>query len=388
MRLCSPSILIIICFTGLGFYPSRASTVTPNLKPKIVELAQASSPTPVNAAVLSLGSQGTDVEVLQTQLKELGYYNSVVNGKYDESTEIAVSKFQQAKGLIADGITGKTTRDSLQAAIAAKNSVISSPTPDPTPTPKTKPQSTKRSLLWWLLMGLGVLGGLGATLYLVRWFIQFKKFQQSETSDEETLSAKGEDLSTPPLKQLPPAPEEYQNTASETDSKAVIPPPAPLLPLEKTSRLAKLNIVDELIKDLRSSDPTKRSKAIWDLGQQGDSRAIQPLVDLMMGADSQQHGLILAALTEISIRTLKPMNRALAMSMQDESPQVRQNAIRDLTRVYDMMGQMSQILRHAAEDTDPQVQATAQYALNHLNRVRVLPKLEDQPEDSHQEQQP
>ncbi len=77
------------------------------------------------------------------------------------------------------------------------------------------------------------------------------------------------------------------------------------------------------------------------------------MVDLMIDADSQQSSLILAALAEIGIRTLKPMNRALAVSMQDESPQVRQNAICDLARVYDMMGQMSQILRHAVEDTDP-----------------------------------
>jgi HEAT repeat protein len=119
------------------------------------------------------------------------------------------------------------------------------------------------------------------------------------------------------------------------------------------------------------------------LGQQGDSRAIQHLVDLMIDADSQENSLILAALAEIGIRTLKPMNRALAISIQDENPQVRQNAIRDLTRIYDMMSQMSQMLRHALDDPDPDVQATARYALIQMNRMRSLPEQQGLTEDSH-----
>nr|WP_041233994.1 peptidoglycan-binding protein [Cylindrospermum stagnale] len=379
MRLWPSSILIFTCFSGLGFYPSYASTVTPNLAPKILELAQASSTVPPSSTDLSSGTQGPDVQVLQTQLKELGYYKGVVDGDYGESTGIAVAKFQQAKGLIADGIAGKTTRESLQAAITAKNSVVS--TPKPTPKPITQPKQTRRGFIWWSLLGLGLLGTIGAILYLIRRFTRSPQIQESQTLERETLNAASQDPVTPPLPKS-------EDNAEEVTFIQTTARPTKLLPPEKTSRLAKLNIVDELIKDLHSPDPIKRRKAIWDLGQQGDSRAINPLVDLMIDADSQQHGLILAALAEIGIRTLKPMNRALAVSMQDESPDVRQNAIRDLARVYDMMGQMSQILRHAAEDTDPEVQATARYALNHLNRVRGLPKQEDQPEDTPQEPQP
>ena len=83
--------------------------------------------------------------------------------------------------------------------------------------------------------------------------------------------------------------------------------------------------------------------------------------------------MILAALAEISTRTLKPLNRALAVSLQDESPQVRQNAIRDLTRVYDMMAQVSHMLYHATEDRNSEVQATAKYALGQMNRICSLP---------------
>ncbi len=401
-RLYSSLIVIFTYFTGLGFDPTRANTSAS--APKTIEITQTSTPIPTESAVLTVGSQGSDVKLLQTQLQDLKYYNGLINGEFDENTQNAVIKFQKAQGLNGDGKAGKTTRESLQAAFKAKNSGVSSTasisTPKPKPQPKPKP--LQHGLMWWLVLGLGVLGSIGILLALIRWFNH-----QRQVPEIEPVNADNQPSVMLPLPELestrfPPANRENSilanqeilpeldstrvhpvNTPLETHPQVVTPSPGSLLPIEKTSRLAKVNIVDELIKDLRSSDPTKRNKAIWDLGQQGDSRAIQPLVDLMIDADSQEHGLILAALAEIGIRTLKPMNRALAISMEDESPQVRQNAIRDLTRVYDIIGQMSQILRHAAQDRDPEVQATAKYALNHLQRIRGLSPPEEPPEDSH-----
>jgi HEAT repeat protein len=138
-----------------------------------------------------------------------------------------------------------------------------------------------------------------------------------------------------------------------------------------TSRLSKVDILDELINDLNSPDPTARRKAIWELGQRGHSLAVQPLVRLMVSADSKERSLILAALSEISARTLKPMNRALSLSLQDENPEVRKNAIRDLTRIYDLMGQAGQLLSHAASDEDPEVRQTAAWAMDQFNRLRL-----------------
>ncbi|MBN3909507.1 MAG: peptidoglycan-binding protein [Nostoc sp. NMS1] len=375
MRLCRSSILIFTCFSCVGFYPNRASTATPNLAPEILELAQASSTVAASPSVLKYGSRKSDVQRLQTQLKQLGYYNGVVDGQYNASTEIAVTKFQKAKGLKVDGIAGLATRRSLQAALVAKNQIVTSPIVTfPNPTPKPKPP--EKGFVWWFIFAIGILGSIGALIYLLRWFRQIKQVQKSEISNTKSLSEANRKTMIPP----PPEIVTSQETAT--------PPLATQLLLpEKTSRLAKLNIVDELIQDLHSSEPTKRRKAIWDLGQQGDSRAIQPMVDLMIDADSQESSLILAALAEIGIRTLKPMNRGLAISMQDESPQVRQNAIRDLTRVYDMMGQMSQMLRHALDDPDAEVQATARYALTQMNRMRGLPEQQGLPEDSHNDSQ-
>jgi HEAT repeats len=149
--------------------------------------------------------------------------------------------------------------------------------------------------------------------------------------------------------------------------------------VSETTRLAKVDIVEELMRDLQSPDPSKRRKAIWDLGQQGDSRAVQPMVDLMMDSDSSQRSLILSAISEIGIKTLKPVSRALMLSLQDSSSDVRKNGIRDVTRIYDVVGQISQLLQHAASDPDQEVQETASWALTQLNRIRPLSGTEGAP---------
>jgi HEAT repeat protein len=134
-----------------------------------------------------------------------------------------------------------------------------------------------------------------------------------------------------------------------------------------------VDIVDSLVHELDSADGSVRRHAIWELGQRGHSDAIQPLVNGLLDADSQEKSLILAALAEISSRSLKPMHRALALGLQDTSPEVRKNAIRDLSRVYDTVVQLSHMLAHATQDPDPGVQETAHWALNQLNRIPAAP---------------
>jgi len=153
-------------------------------------------------------------------------------------------------------------------------------------------------------------------------------------------------------------------------------------PLDATSRLTPVNIVDTLMEELASSDPTVRHRAIWELGQRGNSSAIQPLVNGLLEADSQEKSLILAALAEISSRSLQPMHRALALGLQDPSPEVRKNAIRDLSRVYDTAVQLSHMLVHATQDPNPEVQETARWALGQLNRIRATHYPEALPTES------
>ncbi|MEG4500383.1 HEAT repeat domain-containing protein [Microcoleus sp. F10-C6] len=140
--------------------------------------------------------------------------------------------------------------------------------------------------------------------------------------------------------------------------------------LPETDGRPKVDIIEALIEDLQHLNPVKRRKAIWELGQQGDSRAVEPLLDLLPNSDSKQYSLILASLSEIGIRTLKPMNNAWSISLQNENPEVRKNAIRDLTRIYELVNQISHLLHRATDDPDPEVQETARWAINQLNRIR------------------
>lgn len=134
-----------------------------------------------------------------------------------------------------------------------------------------------------------------------------------------------------------------------------------------------MSIVEALILDLQHPDPQRRHKAIWELGQRGDSRAISPLVELLTDASSQERNTILAVLSEISSRNLQPIKQALMVSLQDDSPEVRKNAIRDLTRIYDSIAQLSQVLRYGTDDSDPDVRETAKWAMSQLQRIRTLP---------------
>jgi hypothetical protein len=139
----------------------------------------------------------------------------------------------------------------------------------------------------------------------------------------------------------------------------------------RTQRLPQVVAVAGLLQEIRNPDPVKRGQAIWQLGQWGDTRAVQPLVDLMLEADSQQRSLILSALSEIGTRTLKPMGRALVVALHDENSDVRKNAMRDLTKLYDLVAQMSQVIQKSSiDDPDAEVRETANWALKQLNRIR------------------
>ncbi|MEM1169724.1 MAG: HEAT repeat domain-containing protein [Cyanobacteria bacterium P01_H01_bin.35] len=135
--------------------------------------------------------------------------------------------------------------------------------------------------------------------------------------------------------------------------------------------LPQVNIVEQLIDELPNPDPKKRHQAIWELGQKGDSRAVQPLVNLLIDSDSKQQSLILATLSEIGTKTLKPMSRALAISLQNDNAEVRKNAIRDLTRIYELIIQITNLLQQAEYDPDPEVEKTAKWALEQLNRIHT-----------------
>lgn len=73
---------------------------------------------------LKLGSTGTEVSNLQTDLTTLGYYYGDITGRYGSLTQQAVKKFQKARGLPQDGVAGTTTINAIASAL--KNSGSSS----------------------------------------------------------------------------------------------------------------------------------------------------------------------------------------------------------------------------------------------------------------------
>jgi peptidoglycan hydrolase-like protein with peptidoglycan-binding domain len=358
---CSSFLLILLGFLSLGSPTNRVFAVTPQ-------------PLSSTEVVLTPGMTGSEVQVLQIQLKALGFYQDAIDGKYGVSTKNAVIQFQKARGLNRiDGIADITTQYWLTQVISGKADL--QPTPEPTPQNNLNPNITantntnniqnskneKKDFIWKSLLGLGLLVTLGAVLYLGKKLGKFSPPVKLSTVKLLSPASQNDD--------------DQEISFLSSQETTTIPVPTDLVPLE-TNRLIspQLNTCEELMAELRCDNAKKRRKAIWKLGQDGDSRAVKPLLDLMIDADSEQQSLIVSTLAEIGTRTLKPMNRALAISIQDENPQVRKNAIRDLVRVYDMMGKMSKILLYAMEDPDPEVQETAKYALGQMNRIRTVPE--------------
>lgn len=67
----------------------------------------------VFADTLQNGSKGTEVKILQQQLKKLGYFNMEVTGYFGQATEAAVKSFQNKSEISADGVVGSGTYKKL-----------------------------------------------------------------------------------------------------------------------------------------------------------------------------------------------------------------------------------------------------------------------------------
>lgn len=76
----------------------------------------------VSQTISKMGSQGNQVRQIQTKLKELGFYNSNVDGIFGAKTRDAVIAFQRSKGLTADGIVGSKTLSALGISGSTNNS--------------------------------------------------------------------------------------------------------------------------------------------------------------------------------------------------------------------------------------------------------------------------
>ena len=139
----------------------------------------------------------------------------------------------------------------------------------------------------------------------------------------------------------------------------------------------EIDVVFELIQDLHQSDRLEdtnaskdlKRKAIWELGQSNDFRAVEPLIQTIPKADSLEKGLILDAITQITNRSFASINRAVLTSLEDENAEVRKNAIQDLTSLYQSMSSIALRLSKMVDDRNLEVRQTAKWTLEKFDRM-------------------
>ena len=81
---------------------------------------KANTTTTTQSTGLKSGDKGPEVKALQERLKELGYYNSVIDSQYGAKTIAAVKAFQKKNGLTADGVANAATLKKLNSSSAIK----------------------------------------------------------------------------------------------------------------------------------------------------------------------------------------------------------------------------------------------------------------------------
>lgn len=92
-------------------------------------IAQTNPVTSSTRPILRTGSEGAAVSELQAVLKLLGYYMGTVDGVYGETTAIAVTQFQRAAGITADGVVGPATWQRLFPQASTPSASPSATTP-------------------------------------------------------------------------------------------------------------------------------------------------------------------------------------------------------------------------------------------------------------------
>ena len=83
------------------------------------------------AAVLEVGSSGSDVTRVQKKLIQYGYMTGAADGRYGEKTRDAVRWFQRRNGLTADGRVGPATAAALGVGNSRSSARSAMPTMPP-----------------------------------------------------------------------------------------------------------------------------------------------------------------------------------------------------------------------------------------------------------------
>lgn len=80
-----------------------------------------------NRPNLYWGYVGHDVRLVQSKLKQWGYYNGAIDGIYGSATQNAVRKFQAKNGLRVDGLVGPATWRALGFSTRSSSTAYAAP---------------------------------------------------------------------------------------------------------------------------------------------------------------------------------------------------------------------------------------------------------------------
>jgi hypothetical protein len=121
------AVFVVVCVLGglaaAGVFSGSQATPAPTPTGGTPTTAATTPVTPTQptlaapTATLKPGDQGAGVKVLQRALAHLGYSPGTIDGQYGPSTVDAVTRFQRAGGLTADGILGPKTLRALSQAL-------------------------------------------------------------------------------------------------------------------------------------------------------------------------------------------------------------------------------------------------------------------------------
>jgi len=153
-------------------------------------------------------------------------------------------------------------------------------------------------------------------------------------------------------------------------------------PNSQLHALAEIDPIAELIEDLDRSEPKERAKIIWELAQRSDSTAIEPLLKLAISAAPWERSLILTAIANIVTRALKPIERALQISLEDRNSQVGKNAIGEVKKVYELILAMTRELSYLGDDRDREIREALVRSLKQLNKLQSYKNLSREESDN------
>jgi peptidoglycan hydrolase-like protein with peptidoglycan-binding domain len=178
---------------GNGIVDQRvlAMICTPVIKTAAVKTAA-----DVNIEGLKNGSEGAEVIKLQQKLKDKGFYDGPIIGKFGPLTETSVKAFQKKIGIETNGIVTTKVMDKLDAyklpvTIVKTNKATAVVIKTVTTPVSVKPAANGVELLDWSLVKTIFKVGLTASVYDVRSGLTYKvkSFSNGNHADVEPITA-------------------------------------------------------------------------------------------------------------------------------------------------------------------------------------------------------